>query len=131
MKTDAQSARILLAEDNVVSRTVAIMQLKKLGHQADAVQTGREAVTAQAKQPYGLILMDCEMPDMDGFEATKEIRRTEGPARRTPIVAMTASGRDEDRQKCVDAGMDDFITKPVNNEVLRSMLDRWLAPRDE
>jgi CheY-like chemotaxis protein len=123
--------RILLAEDNVVNRTVALIQLKKLGHQADTAQTGREAVTAHAKQAYALILMDCEMPDMDGFEATREIRRAEGSTRRTPIVAMTASVRPEDRQKCVDAGMDDFITKPVNNEVLRSTLDRWLKPPHE
>jgi signal transduction histidine kinase/ActR/RegA family two-component response regulator len=122
------SPRILLAEDNVVNLKVALILLKRLGHEADVAHSGREAVNAVERHQYDLIFMDCEMPDMDGFDATREIRRREGAARHTRIVAMTAGVRDADRQKCTDAGMDDYVSKPASMESLRLILDRWLSP---
>ncbi|MDQ3487481.1 MAG: ATP-binding protein [Acidobacteriota bacterium] len=106
------NARILVADDNAVNQKIAVIQLQKLGLQADVVGTGRDALDAVARERYDLVLMDCEMPDLDGFEATRAIREAEAGGRRIPIVAMTANAGAEDRQRCLDAGMDDYLTKP-------------------
>ena len=123
------NVRILLVEDNPVNQKVALAMLKKLGFRTDVVANGLEAVKALQTVPYDLVLMDCQMPEMDGFEATRAIRQKESAASNPciPIIAMTASAMQADRKKCLQAGMNDFIAKPVQSEELAVMLARWLA----
>jgi len=142
-------ARILLAEDNITNQQVALGILKKLGLRADAVANGAEALNALKTLPYDLVLMDVQMPVMDGFEATKIIRNYElGITNKAqtddssslfairnssfviPIIAMTAHAMQGDRDRCIEAGMNDYVTKPISPQALAEVLDKWL-PKDE
>jgi PAS domain S-box-containing protein len=118
--------KLLLAEDNLVNQHVALAVLKKLGFTADVAANGQEAVDAALERSYDLILMDCQMPEMDGFQATRAIREREGAGRRVPILAMTANAMQGDRERCIESGMDDYIPKPVGIAALRDALQRWL-----
>lgn len=119
--------RILVVEDNEVNQLVAREMVKKLGYAVDVVADGSEAVQAVAAVPYAAVLMDCHMPVMDGFEATRTIRKGEG-AGHLSIIAMTAGALDGDRERCLAAGMDDYLTKPVDLAALEATLERWVHP---
>ncbi|MCX6360174.1 MAG: response regulator [Armatimonadetes bacterium] len=122
-------ARILVAEDNPTNQLVALMVLRKLGFQADAVANGFEALSALRAVPYGLVLMDCQMPEMDGFEAARRIRdpKSQGLDHTIPIVAMTAAAMQGDREACLEAGMDDYVSKPVKSDDLYAVIQKWLG----
>ncbi len=126
-RTSPAGPRILLAEDNPTNQRVAVLMLERLGYSIDLAATGKAAVEAWRRGSYPLILMDCQMPELDGVEATREIRRLEGPGRRTIIIALTANAQFEDRQRCEAAGMDDYLVKPVRTELLKSKLEHWIA----
>ena len=119
--------RILLAEDNEVNRLIALRDLEHLGFRADGVENGAEALAALDEQHYDLVLMDCRMPRLDGFEATRAIRRRPSGQSHVPIVALTAYAMKEDVDRCLDAGMNDYLSKPFALEELEQVMDRWLS----
>ena len=122
--------RILLVEDNQFNQLVASHVLGKLGHRVEVAANGRIAVATCAREDFDLILMDCHMPEMDGFEATRTIRARQQPGQtRVPIVAMTADAIAGTRQACLDAGMDDYVAKPVTKDALEALIERWTRAR--
>jgi len=122
----ACNSRVLIVEDNIVNQKVACRLLERFGLRTDVAANGQEAVEMAALAPYGLILMDCQMPEMDGYEATREIRRREGSTRQVAVIAMTAEAVAGSRERCLEAGMDDYISKPVRMDELYRALSRWL-----
>lgn len=124
---------VLLVEDNPVNQKVAVKMIEKLGYRVNVAANGREAVESLARIPYALVFMDCQMPEMDGFEATRVIRNQEASIQQTggklthlPIIAMTANAMKEDRDRCLAVGMDDFLSKPVASKSLAAILSHWL-----
>jgi PAS domain S-box-containing protein len=118
---------VLVVEDNEINRMVAARTLERLGFRVESAVDGRDAVEACGRRSFAAILMDCQMPVMDGFEATARIRSAEGSGARTPIIAMTAGALQGDRERCLAAGMDDYLAKPVAIDQLRDALARWIA----
>ena len=122
-----QPWRILVAEDNAVNQIVVRKMLEKLGYQVDAVGNGLEVLSAVKAAPYDLILMDCQMPEMDGYEAAETIRREKlGTRPDVPIIAFTAAAMKGDEERCFAAGMDDYVSKPIRNEFLAEKIEKWL-----
>jgi two-component system, sensor histidine kinase and response regulator len=127
--------RVLLAEDNMINQKVALGQLQKLGYAADAVANGLEVLAALQRLSYDIILMDCHMPEMDGYEATQAIRKQEEsldqsrlPKSPVHIIAITANAMQGDAEKCFAAGMNDYLSKPMGLPDLRAALERWQPP---
>ena len=129
---DQSEARLLLVEDNFVNQRVAVYMLSKLGHRVDVAMHGREAIYMLSEARYGLVLMDCQMPEMDGFEATRVIRDPTSSVldHGVPVVAMTANAFPEDRAHALACGMNDFLAKPVDRAVLAATLEKWLKPAE-
>jgi CheY-like chemotaxis protein len=120
--------RILVVEDNAINQLVLQTMLSNLGHHVELAENGGEAVGLVEEHTYDVILMDCQMPVMDGYAATAAIRTLPGDAGRTPIVALTASAMPADKQRCLDAGMDDYLSKPVNQSDLVTTMTRVIHP---
>ena len=127
----ATSLRVLVVDDNEVNRKVASRILEKLGIRTWVAENGLEAVRRLTTLPYDAVFMDCQMPVMDGYEATREIRRTEKPGQHLAIIAMTADALAGARERCLAAGMDDYISKPVTIDDLSRAVQKWLLPSVE
>ncbi len=121
-----KAIRVLLVDDNLVNRTMGAKQLSVLGYTADVVDGARRGLEVVRSGRSDIVLMDCEMPEMDGYKAVAEIRRQEGAARHTVVIALTAHVTEDERRKCLDAGMDDYLSKPVKLHTLGVMLDSWV-----
>ncbi len=125
-----QGARVLVVDDNAANQKVALRMVERLGYRGDVATTGAEAVAMLGHGHYDAVLMDCQMPEMDGYEASRQIRHNERGGRRVPIIAMTADAISGERDRCLAAGMDDYISKPVKLHVVAAVLERWLATRE-
>ena len=125
-RSTPSGGRVLLAEDNVANQRVAALMLERLGCRVDIVANGLEAIEAVSRVPYDLVLMDCQMPELDGFAATEVIRRREAPDEHVVIIAMTAGVMPGDQERCITAGMDDYLPKPVTFSRLGATIKRWL-----
>ena len=128
---EKQRIHILLAEDDITNQKVAMNMLEKSGYNANVVANGKEAIRALEMIPYHLVLMDVQMPEMDGFTATREIRNSKLEFRDIPIIAMTAHAMKGDREKCLDAGMDDYLSKPINPQELLGKIEKWALKKEK
>jgi CheY-like chemotaxis protein len=120
------SRRVLVVDDDPVNRIVATAQIQELGYAADSAGGGEAALALLAREPYDAVLLDCEMPELDGYETCRRLRRREEEGRRTPVIALTAHTAAADRERCLAAGMDDHLGKPVRSGDLAATLERWL-----
>jgi CheY-like chemotaxis protein len=120
------STTVLLVEDNVVNQKVFSAMLVSIGYRVDVAENGFDALEALERQNYGAVFMDCQMPVMDGFQTTEKLREREGTSRHTSVIAVTASAMAADRVRCIEAGMDDYLTKPINTKDLAAKLDYWV-----
>lgn len=123
------SASILVVEDYPVNQELTKELLEMMGCEVEVVESGQEAIEAVKRNNYDMIFMDIQMPDMDGYEATKEIRRIEKSAKHVPIIALTANALQGDREKCLSAGMDDYVSKPFRAAELETILKKFLQPK--
>jgi CheY-like chemotaxis protein len=126
-----EQREVLLAEDNIVNQKVVVRILEKLGYKVEVAENGVRAVEMAVSGGFDVVLMDCQMPEMDGFTAAREVRRREAsahPPQHTPIVAVTANALQGDRERCLDAGMDDYVKKPIDGDQLRAALEKFLSP---
>jgi len=131
-KLSSRRLRILVAEDNPVNQRLSVRMLEKMGHLVAVAQTGKEALDALRAARFDLVLMDLQMPEMDGFAATREIRMAEQDGQdRLPVIAMTAHAMKGDREECLEAGMDDYLAKPINSEELCQVIERVMTARKE
>jgi CheY-like chemotaxis protein len=122
---------VLVVEDNATNQLVAVGILRFLGYRSDVAANGYEALEAMGRTVYDAVLMDCQMPEMDGYTATEIIRKNEGSGgRHTPVIAMTAGATEVDRERCIAAGMDDYLAKPVKTEHIDAALRKWALPRE-
>jgi CheY-like chemotaxis protein/HPt (histidine-containing phosphotransfer) domain-containing protein len=126
-----QGLRILLAEDNAINQKLAIILVQKAGYSVDAVENGEQVLEKIQKEQYNAVLMDVQMPVMDGFEATRRIRQWEAGKGHIPIIAMTAHALKGDRERCIEAGMDDYVSKPLQPQALITAIDRWVRGKEE
>jgi CheY-like chemotaxis protein len=126
-----QQYRLLVAEDVIANQKVIEHYLTKWGFACDVAVNGQEVLELMARNRYDLVLMDCQMPEKDGYETTREIRRCEGAERHTPVIAMTASAMKGDRERCLEAGMNDYVSKPIAREIFFSTINRWLPPKSQ
>jgi CheY-like chemotaxis protein len=126
-----RGTRVLLAEDNLVNQKIAVQVLSKAGCIVDTVETGQEALAALEKGPYDVVLMDCQMPIMDGFTATLRIRASDQAFRTIPVIAVTANAMSGDRERCLAAGMDDYLSKPIKPSQLIEMITQYVATEGE
>ncbi len=125
------STRVLVAEDNHINQVVAVAMLKRLGYTVAIAQNGREAVEMCTHDHFAAVLMDCQMPQLDGYDATREIRKRERGGRHMPIIAVTAHAMTRDRDHCLEAGMDDYVSKPLRAGELEAALCRWLPAKSQ
>ena len=121
--------RILVAEDNLVNQKVVLKHLEKMGFHGDIATNGVRTLEALRQMPYSLILMDCQMPEMDGYEATRRVRKGEAGSATIPIIAMTANAMQGDRERCLECGMDDYIAKPFRQKELADKVAYWLVSK--
>jgi two-component system sensor histidine kinase/response regulator len=130
---ERKKARVLLVEDNAINQQVASRMLNKIGYHPDLAVNGLEAVQAVKEMPYDLIIMDCQMPEMDGYTATEEIRKFEKAKKlhHTPIIAMTAHALKGDKEKCLEVGMDDYLSKPINMKILAEAMEKWVEGKQK